>query len=57
MKATFWVLLVVALSASVYLTNFADFSGSTSVIARVGSGVVSVGAGIGLWLLRGHRPA
>ncbi len=57
MKATLWILFVIALCAAVYFTNFADLSGTTSVLTRVVSGVVAVAAGVGLWLVRGEKDA
>jgi uncharacterized membrane protein YhiD involved in acid resistance len=57
MKATLWTLLVVALGAAVYFTNFSHLSGGADVATRVVSGVVAVGAGVGLWLARGEKDA
>ncbi|WEH37754.1 hypothetical protein PZB75_22090 [Streptomyces sp. AM 4-1-1] len=57
MKPMLWILLVAALAAGLYFTNFADLTGTTSILARVGSGVVAIGAGVGLWLTRSDEPA
>ncbi|SEK65791.1 hypothetical protein [Streptacidiphilus jiangxiensis] len=57
MKATLWILLVIALGAAVYFTNFSDLSGATAIISRAVSGVVAVATGVGLWLMRGEKNA
>ncbi|WP_160311169.1 hypothetical protein [Streptacidiphilus anmyonensis] len=57
MKATLWTLLVIALGAAVYFTNFSDLSGATAIISRAASGVVAVVSGVGLWLTRGEKDA
>jgi len=57
MKATLWILFVIALCAAVYFTNFADLSGTASIISRVVSGVVALATGVGLWLVRGEKDA
>jgi len=45
MKATLWILFVIALCAAVYFTNFADLSGTTEIISRAVSGVVALATG------------
>jgi hypothetical protein len=57
MKATLWILLVIALCAAVYFTNFSDLSGTTAIISRAVSAVVAAAAGVGLWLVHGKKDA
>ncbi|GAA1974662.1 hypothetical protein [Kitasatospora viridis] len=57
MKATLWILLVIALGAAVYLTNFSDLSGSAAIISRAVAGLVTIATGVGLWLVRGEKNA
>ncbi|WP_430335974.1 hypothetical protein [Rhodococcus sp. ACT016] len=57
MKATLWILLVIALCATVYFTNFSDLSGTTAIISRAVSAVVAAAAGVGLWLMRSEKDA
>ncbi|MFD5462752.1 hypothetical protein ACFWIQ_07970 [Kitasatospora sp. NPDC127059] len=57
MKATLWILLVIALCAAVYLTNFSDLAGAAAIISRAVAGVVAVASGVGLWLVRGEKNA
>lgn len=57
MKTTLSILLVIALCAAVYFTNFSDLSGTTAIISRVASAVVAAAAGVGLWLTRGEKHA
>lgn len=57
MKAALWILLVIALCAAVYFTNFSDLSGTTAIISRAVSAVVAAAAGVGLWLARSEKGA
>ncbi|MFE1177388.1 hypothetical protein [Streptomyces sp. NPDC058773] len=54
MKALLWFVLLVAVTVNVS-TSFA-FDGVQQVLISVGSGVVVIGSGVGLFLMRGKRP-
>ncbi|MEV7568692.1 hypothetical protein [Streptomyces tanashiensis] len=50
MKPALWLLLAISTAAAVYISTFADYTGTTRVLASVGSGIVFVGSALGLWL-------
>jgi hypothetical protein len=50
MKPVLWLLLFVSTAAAIYVSTFAHYTGTTRVLAGVGSGVVLVGSALGLWL-------
>jgi hypothetical protein len=50
MKPVLWLLLIVSTAAAVYVSTFAHYTGTTRVMAAVGSGVVLAGSALGLWL-------
>lgn len=55
MKPMLWLLLSVSTAAAVYVSTFAPYTGTTRVLASVGTGVVFVGSALGLWLTSGKR--
>ncbi|MER8236209.1 hypothetical protein ACIRQY_22505 [Streptomyces sp. NPDC101490] len=55
MKPVLWLLLLVSTAAAVYVSTFAHYTGATRILAAVGSGVVLVGSGMGLWLTSGKK--
>ncbi|MER8045604.1 hypothetical protein [Streptomyces sp. NPDC094032] len=54
MRPLLWLLLAVAVVANVFLSTFSGYTGGTRILASVGTGVVTLGAGAGLWLTRGR---
>ncbi|GHF97218.1 MULTISPECIES: hypothetical protein [Streptomyces] len=50
MRPALWLLLAISTAVAVYVSTFADYTGTTRVLASVGSGVVFVGSALGLWL-------
>ncbi|WP_238783051.1 hypothetical protein [Streptomyces monomycini] len=55
MKPVLWLLLVVSTAAAVYVSTFAHYTGTTRILAAVGTGVVFVGSALGLWLTSGRK--
>ncbi|MEE1741837.1 hypothetical protein [Streptomyces sp. BE147] len=54
MKALLWLVLCVALVANV-LSNFVVEGGAPQIVMSSVAGIVVIGSGIGLWMLRGPR--
>ncbi|MEV7276842.1 hypothetical protein [Streptomyces sp. NPDC093111] len=52
MRPLFWLLLAVGVVANVFVTTFSGLTGATEIVASAGTGVVALGAGVGLWLTR-----
>ncbi|MEU8758567.1 hypothetical protein [Streptomyces sp. NPDC048659] len=57
MRPVLWLLLVAALAVNVYVTSFSGYHGVDHLIGSASSGVVAIGAGVGLWLTRPARDA
>ncbi|MFG3283314.1 hypothetical protein [Streptomyces sp. NPDC048111] len=55
MKPVLWLLLLVSTVAAVYVSTFAHYTGTTRILAGVGTGVVFVGSALGLWLANDKR--
>lgn len=55
MKPALWLLLLISTAAAVYVSTFAHYTGTTRVLAGVGTGVVFVGSALGLWLTSGRK--
>ncbi|MDG4861256.1 hypothetical protein P8605_24285 [Streptomyces sp. T-3] len=55
MKPLLWLVLAASLTVNI-VKNF-TMSGVPEVLVGVGSGVVSIAAGVGLWMLRDRNPA
>ncbi|MEU6927680.1 hypothetical protein [Streptomyces sp. NPDC046385] len=52
MRPLLWLLLAVGVVANVFVTSLSGYTGATEIVASVGTGVVAIGAGVGLWLTR-----
>lgn len=54
MRSLFWLALAAGVVANVFVTTFSGYTGVTQILASAGTGVVALGAGVGLWLTRGR---
>ncbi|WP_335941481.1 hypothetical protein [Streptomyces sp. PTD5-9] len=55
MKPVLWLLLLISTAAAVYVSTFAHYTGTTRVLAGVGTGVAFAGSALGLWLTSGKK--
>ncbi|MFE7429360.1 hypothetical protein ACF1BP_13160 [Streptomyces sp. NPDC014735] len=56
MKSLLWIVLVAALAANVF-ASFGVPKESTQIVLSVVSGLIVIGSGTGLWMLRDRKEA
>ncbi|MFJ8310852.1 MULTISPECIES: hypothetical protein [unclassified Streptomyces] len=57
MKAMVWLLFAAGIVANVSISTFADCTGVARSLVSVGTGLVCLASGAGLWLTRDKRAA
>ncbi|WP_318207984.1 MULTISPECIES: hypothetical protein [unclassified Streptomyces] len=57
MRFLLWLLLTASVLGNAYVNTLAGWTGSTQIVASVGTGVALLGSAVGLWLTRPRTEA